>query len=84
VAKGLDHSASDIDLMIISDSLSYGEVFGALQGAESKVTRPINPTVYTAAEFAKRLGHENAFMTRVLNQPKVWIVGTERDLPVAA
>ena len=37
VAKATDQSASDIDLMIISDSLTYGEVFGALE----KVTRSV-------------------------------------------
>jgi predicted nucleotidyltransferase len=30
VAKASDQSASDIDLMIISDTLTYGDVFGAL------------------------------------------------------
>jgi hypothetical protein len=60
--------------MIVSDSLSYGEVFG----------RSVNPTVYTAAEFTKRRRQENAFVTRGLEQPKVWIIGGENDLPVAA
>src|SRR5260221_4214099 len=31
VAKATDQAASDIDLMIISDSLTYGDVFGALE-----------------------------------------------------
>jgi hypothetical protein len=35
VAKATDQSASDIDLMIISDSLTYGEVFGGFE----RVTR---------------------------------------------
>src|SRR5712691_5403798 len=37
VAKATDQAASDIDLMIISDSLTYGEVFGALE----RVTRTV-------------------------------------------
>ena len=37
VAKATDQAASDIDLMIISDSLTYGEVFGALE----RVTRSV-------------------------------------------
>jgi predicted nucleotidyltransferase len=84
VAKAADRAASDIDLMLVSDSLSYGEVFGALERAAKQLGRPVNPTVYTAAEFAKRTSGENAFVTRVLEQPKIWIIGGEDDLPVAA
>lgn len=84
VAKAADRAASDIDLMLVSDSLSYGEVFGALERAANQLGRPVNPTVYTAAEFAKRTSEENAFVTRVLEQPKIWIIGGEDDLPVAA
>ena len=78
VAKATDQSASDIDLMIISDSLTYGEVFGALERVTRTVGRKVNPTVYTAAEFSKRARTENAFVTRVLEQPKLWVIGSER------
>ena len=84
VAKATDQSASDIDLMIISDSLTYGDVFGALDRVTNALGRKVNPTVYTAAEFSKRARKENAFVTRVLDQPKVWVIGSQYDLPVAA
>lgn len=84
VANATDQSASDIDLMIISDTLAYGEVFGALERVTRTVGRKVNPTVYTAAEFSKRARTENAFLTRVLEQPKLWVIGSEHDLPVAA
>lgn len=84
VAKATDQSASDIDLMIISDSLTYGEVFGGLERVTRAVGRKINPTVYTVAEFSKRAKTENAFVTRVLEQPKLWVIGSDDDLPVAA
>ena len=80
VAKATDQATSDIDLMIISDSLTYGEVFGALEAGHGAVGRPINPTVYTAAEFSKRLREENAFVTRVLEQPKLWVIGGDAEL----
>jgi predicted nucleotidyltransferase len=84
VAKTTDRSGSDIDLMVISDGLTYGEVFGALERVAKDIGRTVNPTVYTAAEFSKRSRGENAFVTRVLQQPKVWVIGSEDDLPVAA
>jgi len=68
VAKATDQAASDIDLMIISDSLTYGDVFSALERVTRTVGRTVNPTVYTIAEFSKRARTENAFVTRVLEQ----------------
>ncbi len=84
VAKATDRATSDIDLMIISNSLTYGEVFGAIERVSRSLGRKVNPTVYTAAEFSKRARAENAFVTRVLEQPKLWVIGSEDDLPVAA
>ena len=65
VAKATDQSATDIDLMIISDSLTSSEVFGALERVTRAVGRKVNPTVCTAAEFSTRARTENAFVTRV-------------------
>src|SRR3954451_13839109 len=63
VAKATDQSASDIDLMIISDSLTYADVFGALERVTRSLGRKVNPTVYTVPEFSKRSKTENAFVT---------------------
>ena len=71
-------------LMVVSDSLTYGDVFGALDGVSRTLGRHVNPTVYTAAEFSKRARTENAFVTRVLEGPKVWVIGSDHDLSVAA
>ena len=84
VAKATDQAASDIDVMIVSDSLTYGDVFRALERVARTVGRQVNPTVYTVAELSKRVREENAFVTRVLEQPKLWVIGSEHDLPVAA
>src|SRR3954470_22125140 len=43
VGKAADQAASDIDLMIISDSITYGEVFGALERVTRTVGRKVNP-----------------------------------------
>jgi predicted nucleotidyltransferase len=80
VAKRQDTASSDIDLMVVSDSLSYADVFGALEEVGNQLGRPVNPTVYTRQEIAKRIQEGNAFMTRVLAQPKLWLIGEEHDL----
>lgn len=80
VAKGTDRAQSDIDLLIISDRLTYGDVFAALEPVNRRLGRNISPTVYTGEEFSKRVKETNAFLTRILEQPKVWIIGSEHDL----
>ena len=40
--------------------------------------------MYPAAEFSTRARSQNAFVTRVLDQPKIWVIGTDDDLTVAA
>ena len=76
VAKGTDTADSDIDLLVISDDLSYAQLFEALEGANEQLGRTVNPTVYTRAEFDQRRHDENAFVTRMLEQPKLRILGT--------
>jgi predicted nucleotidyltransferase len=81
VAKRKDTAASDIDLMVLSDSLTYSEVMGVLDMPSTQLGRTVNPTIYSGADWSKRIKEGNAFVTRVLQQPKLWIIGGERDLP---
>jgi predicted nucleotidyltransferase len=80
IAKQQDTARSDIDLMIVSDSLSYGDTFLALETASAQLGRAVNSTIYTQKELAKRIKLGEAFVTRVLAQPKVWLIGGEDDL----
>jgi len=82
VAKQQDTAHSDIDVMIVSAGLGYADVFGALEGAATTLGRKVNPTLYTPAELAKRISLDNAFVTRVLQQPKIWLIGNEEQLHV--
>ena len=80
VARQQDTAASDVDVLIVSDALGYAEVFGALEGAPQTLGRAINPTLYTRAELARRRAQDNAFVTRVLDQPRIWLMGDEEVL----
>ena len=82
IAKQSDHAASDIDLMIISDTLDYADAILALQPVSQGLGREINPVIYTPKELTKRVKDDSAFVTRVLLQPKVWLFGGEDDLGV--
>jgi len=79
VAKGQDTAQSDIDLMVVSDSLSYADLFAALEDSANRLGRPVNPTVYSQHELAKRVREDNAFLKRVLAQPKLWLMGDRHD-----
>lgn len=76
--QGTAHS--DVDLLVISSTLGYGELFGSLEGAAQQLGRTVNPTLYSASEWARRMQDDNVFVTRVWQQPKIWLIGTEEKL----
>ena len=66
--------------MIISDKLEFADAFPALEASNKKLGRTINPTIYSVAEWKRRLRQGNAFVARVSAQPKLWIHGDESVL----
>ena len=80
IARGEDTASSDIDLMLVSDTLSYGEAMAALDPVIAQLGRVVNPTVYARDELRKRIEAGNSFVTRVLAQPRIWLMGGEHDL----
>jgi len=79
VAKGTDHASSDIDVMIVSPKLTYPDIMTALSEVESQLGRTVSPTIYKPEEFSKRVQTDSSFVKRVLNQPKIFLIGTEND-----
>ena len=82
IARQQDTAQSDVDVdvLIVSASLGYGEVFGALEVASTSLGRKVNPTLYTPANWTQRMKSDNAFVTRVWQQPKIWLIGSEVQL----
>lgn len=81
VARGADTAASDIDLMIVSGQLSYPEVISAIAEAETRLGRAVNPTLYSPAEISRKLAEDNSFLKRVAGQEKIFLIGSDDDLP---
>jgi len=77
VAKGEDNARSDIDVLIVGDDLVYSEIMTLFAGAEQSLGRPVNPTMYDEEQIKTKLKEKNAFLTRVMEQPKLWIKGKE-------
>ena len=80
IARLDDTASSDVDLMVISATLTHGELFAALEEASMALGRTINPTVYSPAELRTRIRDNNSFVIRVLDQPKIWILGGADEL----
>ena len=80
IAKREDTAASDIDLMRVSDDLAYSDLYAALESVSQRLGRTVNPTIYTPKELAKRVKGKEAFATRVLAQPKLWLIGGDDAL----
>ena len=77
IAKGTEHSGSDIDLMLVGENLSYTEIMELCIPAEQQLGRKINPTLYTEKEFSERIAKRQSFISRVLAQNKLWLIGEE-------
>ena len=82
IAKQQDTARSDIDLMLVSDTLTYGDTILALQNVSAQLGREVNPNIFTPQDFAKRLREGGSFVSRVMAQPKIWLIGEEHDLSV--
>lgn len=80
IAKGTDTATSDIDVMVIAEGLSYSHLFEVLMKAEETLGRKVSPTVYTPKEFLRKKQSDNHFVTRVLSQPKIVLLGSENAI----
>lgn len=78
-AKGSESSASDVDVMLIGD-ISMREVVSALRPAHDELHREINPSLYSTADFRNRVVHADHFITSLLREPKIMLIGDEHDL----
>ena len=75
VAKATDTAKSDIDLMIITDDVTYGEIFKSLQDAETVLHRPISPNIMTLQDWRRKREKKNSFVTRIVDQPHLFVMG---------
>jgi predicted nucleotidyltransferase len=83
VAKQTDTASSDVDVMVIGNKLTLGDVLEQLIPAEQALGRKINPTCYSPAEFKRRRAQPDSFVSRVLSQPMIPLIG-EADEFVSA
>jgi len=79
VARRTDTAASDIDLLIVSDTLTLEEVYELIDPVERQLGRKISPIVLTSQEFRRRRRRENRFLSRALAGEHLVLIGTVDD-----
>lgn len=78
-AKGKENLLSDIDLMIIG-SVTSKEISNILSQPKKELLREINYCIFTKEEFKKRIKNKDHFLTSILKERKIFIIGSEDEL----
>ena len=79
VARGDDRAESDLDLFVVGE-VSLQEVVAAIDPIQRTLGREINPTVYPPAELRSKLEGGHHFLTAVLADEKIFVIGTQDEL----
>jgi predicted nucleotidyltransferase len=82
VAKGADTAQSDIDLMVIGNELNYSDLYTALQNAENILRRKVSPIFLSPEEWRRKASEKGSFTSKISAQPKLFIFGSEEDIPI--
>lgn len=79
VAHQTETAASDIDVMLVGDDLPMADVLARLLPLEAQLGRKINPTSFTVAEFQRRRNDPDSFVSRVMAQPVLPLIGEAHE-----
>lgn len=80
VAKGRETASSDLDLLVVSESLTLEQLYAALGPAEHQLSRKVSVTLYRSAEYRRRLLENNPFLTKVLAGKQITLIGSSDEL----
>ena len=78
-AKGEENISSDIDFMVIGN-VSARELSKLLSKPKAELGREINYAIFDAKEFRRRLSEKDHFLTTVLSEDKIFIIGDDNGL----
>ena len=78
-AQGKESAASDVDLMVIG-SASFAQVVEALMGISERLRREVNPVVMKPDAFRSKARARDRFVSRVMREPKIFVIGDAAEL----
>ena len=79
IASGRETAASDVDLIVIG-RVTLTRLLPMMRRLQEETGREVNVSVYGLAEFAKEYAMREHFVRRVLDKPRVMLIGTDDDL----
>jgi predicted nucleotidyltransferase len=79
VAEGKEREASDVDIMIIGRA-SFASVVEALDGTQEQLRRDVNPVVMTRLQFQTKRQEKDRFVSRIIGEPKLRLIGDLDEL----
>ena len=79
-AKEQEGMETPVELLLIGDNTSYGELLSRLPVAERLLRRKINPNLYSVPDFKRRLREQQSFILQVLREQKIYVLGDETNL----
>jgi predicted nucleotidyltransferase len=79
IASGKEKAESDIDLFVIGTA-GLRALSKLLKEPSQKINREINPHIMTEEEFIKRKNEKEHFVTKIIECPKLMIIGNEDDV----
>ncbi len=77
--KGKERKGSDIDLLIIG-KVNEDRLFEEIDKLERKLQREINYAIYGKEDFNKKKEGGNPFISDILKEKKIFIIGDENGL----
>lgn len=79
VAQGCEQADSDIDLVVISD-LTLKELSQVIGPLADSLNRELSPLFLTPVSFRNRLHEKDHFVTRLVQDKKIWMIGDDQQL----
>jgi predicted nucleotidyltransferase len=79
IARGEETATSDVDVMLIGD-VSLAQVVRVLAPLRERFGREVNPVVMARKDFIKKVGANDRFVSRILSEPKLFVIGGPDDL----
>ncbi|MEN4018847.1 MAG: nucleotidyltransferase domain-containing protein [Methanobacterium sp.] len=73
-ASGKANIQSDIDIFLVGE-LNEDQLIKEILKLEKTLSREINYVLFSADEFNQRINDEDPFVTNVLREPKIMIIG---------
>ncbi len=78
MATGRQNQSSDVDVMIIGD-VQLLDVVKALLPVQQTLGREINPVIMRTHKFLAQMNKNDRFVSRLLNEAKIFIIGNENE-----